>query len=121
VDTYRNNDSLAIEFTTVPLITAYPYLENFETDNGKWYAKGSNSSWQWGAPAGVNIRKAASGQKAWATSLYGSYNNSELSYLYSPCFDLSALQEPVISFSHIFFSETTCTCDFHWLEYSMDG
>lgn len=120
-DSYRDNDSLLIEFTTVPLITGYPYLQQFESDNGNWYTNGSNSSWQWGSPAGANIYKAANGQNAWVTSLGGNYNNSELSYLYSPCFDLSNLQQPVISFSHIFFSEANCTCDLHWLEYSLDG
>ena len=55
------------------------------------------------------------------TSLTGNYNDNELSYLYSPCFDLSSLHQPELSFSHIFQTEDDCACDYHWAEYSIDG
>jgi hypothetical protein len=120
-DSYRVNDTLTTSFQTTPLITSYPYLESFESNAGYWYAAGLNSSWQWGTPAGAIINKAANGTKAWVTNLTGNYNNNELSYLYSPCFDLSGLTQPVLSFSHIFRTEDDCYCDFHWVEYSTDG
>lgn len=120
-DNYRTNDTVTTSFQTVPLITSYPYLEGFESNNGNWYTGGINSSWQWGTPAKTIINKAANGTKAWVTSLTGNYNNNELSYLYSPCFDLSSLTQPVLSFSHIFRTEDNCNCDFHWVEYSTDG
>lgn len=120
-DNYQNNDSLLnIVFHTTPVITTYPYLEGFETNNGYWYTGGIVSSWQWGAPANSIINKAANGNNAWVTSLAGNYNNGEQSYLYSPCFDLSSLVQPVFSFSHIFRNEDDCDCDFHWVEYSLD-
>ena len=121
-DTYKANDSLpAVSFHTVPQISRFPYLEGFEANDGYWYTGGSNSSWQWGTPAKTIIDKAAGGTKCWATSLTGNYNDNELSYLYSPCFDLSTLANPVLSFSHIFQTEDNCMCDFHWVEYSTDG
>lgn len=120
-DSYRTNDTLAAAFQTTPLITSFPYLESFESSAGNWYAAGLNSSWQWGTPAGVTINKAANGTKAWVTNLTGNHNNNELSYLYSPCFNLSGLTQPVLSFSHIFRMEDNCNCDFHWVEYSTDG
>ncbi len=40
--------------------------------------------------------------------------------MYSPCFDLTSLVKPVLSFSHIFQTEDDCNCDFHWVEYSLD-
>jgi hypothetical protein len=121
-DTYHKNDSLLnITFNPTPLINTYPYLEGFENSNGGWYTGGINSSWQWGTPAKTIINKAANGTKAWVTSLTGQYNNNELSYLYSPCFDLSGLTSPVLSFSHIFQTEDDCDCDYHWAEYSTDG
>jgi len=120
-DTYHANDSVTnINFTTTPVITAYPYLEGFENNNGYWYTGGVNSSWQWGAPQKTIINKAANGVNAWVTNLTGNYNNFELSYLYSPCFDLSSLSQPVFSFSHIFQTEDDCDCDYHWVEYSTD-
>jgi subtilase family protein/type IX secretion system substrate protein/immune inhibitor InhA-like protein len=122
-DTYPLNDTLApvITFQTTPLISTFPYLEGFESNNGNWYTNGTNDSWQWGTPAKTIINKAANGSKCWVTSLTGDYNNNELSYLYSPCFDLSGLTSPELSFSHIFQTEDDCDCDYHWAEYSTDG
>ena len=121
-DNYQRNDTLpVIAFQTAPLITVFPYLEGFENNNGSWYTNGVNDSWQWGTPAKKIINRAANGSKCWVTSLTGDYNNSESSYLYSPCFDLSGLTSPVLSFSHIFQTEDDCDCDYHWVEYSVDG
>jgi len=120
-DNYRNNDSLLnVVFYTTPLITSYPYLQDFENNHGYWYTGGVVISWEWGEPSKTIINKAASGSNAWVTSLSGNYNVSELSYLYSPCFDLSGLSQPVLSFSHILQLEDNCDCDFHWVEYSVD-
>jgi hypothetical protein len=121
-DSYHNNDSLLnINFNTTPIISSYPYLEGFESSNGYWYTNGVNDNWQWGAPAKTIINKAANGNNAWVTNLTGNYNDNQLSYLYSPCFDLSSLTKPTLSFSHIFQTEDDCDCDYHWAEYSTDG
>ena len=122
-DNFRGNDSVTnYTFHTSPsyaVTAAQPYLENFETNDGSWYAAGVNSSWQWGTPVKTVINKTANGTKAWVTNLTGTYNDNELSYLYSPCFDLSALTQPVLSFSHIF--EIESGFDYTWVEYSADG
>jgi Subtilase family/Secretion system C-terminal sorting domain len=120
-DNYQNNDSSA-DYTiqTSPLINQYPYLEGFEKNNGYWYTNGQNDSWQWGKPSKQIIHKAANGSNAWVTNLTGNYNDNEYSYLYSPCFDLTSLTKPVLSFSHIFQTEDACNCDFHWVEYTLD-
>lgn len=121
-DSYNHNDSiLNYTFRTSPVVNTFPYLEGFESNDGSWYAKGSNSSWQWGTPAKTVINKAANGTKAWVTSLTGNYNNNELSYLYSPCFDLSGMTQPVLSFSHIFQLEDATPADYNWIEYSDNG
>jgi hypothetical protein len=120
-DTYSNNDSLMhTRFRTTPVITSYPYLEGFETNNGYWYSGGINSSWEWGTPNKSIINKAANGTKAWVTSVAAGYKDNELSYLYSPCFNLTGLTQPVLSFSHIFKTEDDCPCDYHWMEYTLD-
>ncbi|HVM88399.1 MAG TPA: S8 family serine peptidase [Puia sp.] len=121
-DTYPKNDSLPdIVFQTVPVISSFPYLEGFENNNGYWDTNGINDSWQWGAPAKTIINKAANGNNAWVTNLTGNYADNQSGYLYSPCFDLSSLAHPVLSFSHIFQTEDDCDCDYHWVEYSTDG
>ncbi|MFN8247691.1 MAG: S8 family serine peptidase [Ferruginibacter sp.] len=119
-DNYQSNDSI-IQYSlhNSPVITNYPYLEGFESGNGNWFSKGSNSTWQWGTPSKTNIFKAANGDKIWVTNLTGSYSDNELSYLYSPCFYLGGLTQPVLSFSHIFQVEQDY--DYTWVEYSTDG
>ncbi|HVY75822.1 MAG TPA: S8 family peptidase [Puia sp.] len=120
-DNYHNNDSSQSFFVqTTPLISQYPYLEGFENNNGYWFTNGINDDWQWGRPQKTIIHKAANGNNAWVTRLTGNYSDNEYAYLYSPCFDLSSLNQPVLSFSHIFKTEDDCDCDFHWVEYSLD-
>ena len=121
-DNYRSNDSiLNFAFHVSPVISTFPYLEGFEGSAGSWYSKGQNSSWQWGTPNKTIINKAANGTKAWVTSLTGNYNTNEISYLYSPCFNLSGLTQPVLSFSHIFQIEDGTPADYNWIEYSVNG
>ena len=119
-DSYPANDSiLNYTFHNTPVISTYPYLQSFEADDGNFYTNGNNSTWQWGTPAKTIINKAANGNKAWVTNLTGNYNNNETSYLYSPCFDVSSLVQPMLSFSHIFNIELDY--DYTWVEYSTDG
>ncbi|AEV98879.1 hypothetical protein A4D02_10030 [Niastella koreensis] len=118
-DSNSANDTITATAHTSPVITSYPYLEGFEgANNGYWYTGGANSSWQCGKPSGAVIKNAANGNKAWITGLNSGYKNNELSYLYSPCFDLSQLTQPVLSFSHIYNTQNN---DVHWVEYSTDG
>ena len=120
-DTYAGNNTFGPDTVhTSPLISTFPYLEGFESSDGNWFTGGINSSWQWGAPTKTIINQAANGNNCWVTNLTGDYNNNELSYLYSPCFNLSSLTSPVLSFSHIFQTEDDCDCDYHWVEYSTD-
>ncbi|HET8573392.1 MAG TPA: S8 family serine peptidase [Edaphocola sp.] len=125
-DSYKLNDSI-INFTihNQPVIDSFPYLQDFEQDNGHFYTEGYNDSWAYGTPGSVKINHAASGQKAWKTNLTGGYNDNEISYLYSPCFDISQLQKPMLSFSLATDIETNPTdssvFDQAYVEYSTDG
>lgn len=122
-DSYRLNDTAFIQLVNSPVINSYPYLQNFESDNGFWYTGGLRSSWQYGTPSSPNIGKAASGTKVWKTSLNGNYNDSEFSYLYSPCFDMTGLTNPTLSFSLALDIEDcgASLCDAAYMEYSADG
>lgn len=119
-DNYATNDSI-LDFVihNSPIVNTYPYWESFEADNGNYYSQGTNNTWQWGAPVKTLISKASNGAKAWVTNLAGTYNNNETSYLVSPCFDLTGLQNPVLSFSHIY--DVELNYDYTWVEYSLDG
>lgn len=125
-DTYRDNDTLRITIINSPVVTVtttIPYLENFESGNGYWYTGGDNSSWEFGTPSSYMISRAASGANAWKTRLSGNYNDNELSYLYSPCLDVSGLSVPTLSFSLSLDIENcnTSLCDGAYVQYSLDG
>ncbi len=123
-DTYRKNDSL-LNFVihNQPLISSYPYLENFETNDGYWYTEGVNNSWEYGVPSSPRINKAYSGSHVWKTNLDGNYNDNESSYLYSPCFDISKLQHPELRFKMAMDIENCgmVLCDMAFMDYSFDG
>ncbi len=122
-DSYVENNAESITFYNAPLVTSFPYLENFETNDGYFHAEGRNNSWGYGAPISSKINTAASGSKAWKTNLEGNHNNNELSYLYSPCFAVTGMTAPTLSFN-IAMELEVCDpdpCDFAYVEYSADG
>lgn len=119
-DNYAANDSiLKYDVHNSPVVSQFPFLESFEQNDGFFYAKGTNSSWAWGVPNAPGINRAANGRRAWVTNLTGNYFDNETSYLYSPCFDVSTLTRPMLSFSH--YTDIETDYDFSWVEYSTDG
>lgn len=122
-DSFHDNDTAVATVQSIPLITAFPYLQNFENNDGGWFSEGSPNSWEYGTPASPKIKNAASGAKAWKTRLAGNYNDGENSYLYSPCFNIGSMSKPTLSFSVALDLENcgATACDRVWLEYSTDG
>lgn len=102
-------------------ITVFPsYTEDFEASNGGWTGSGTNSTWAWGSPTGTSITSAASGSRCWKTSLTGTYNNSETSYLTSPIFDFSCLTaDPTLTFFLAHYIESGY--DYAIVQLSTDG
>lgn len=102
-------------------ITTYPYNEGFETSAGGWFAGGAASDWAWGTPSKPVIAGAGGGSRCWITGgLTGSlYNNSEASWLQSPCFDFTSLQYPYITFKVVW--ETEQRFDGANLQYSINN
>jgi hypothetical protein len=125
-DSFRDNDTVTVTIINSPVIASFPYLENFEGSDGSWYSRGKNNSWEYGTPSSSKINRAASGSKAWKTNLAGAYKDAQLSYLYSPCFDLTGLTNPTLSLS-IALDLEDCgnndgdLCDGAYVEYSQDG
>lgn len=113
------NDTLSASMVSVPLISAMPYVEDFEASAGGWTSYGTNNTWQHGTPTGVVINTAGGGTQSWTTNLTGDYNNSELSYLESPCLNLSTLTSPQVRFKIWWESENGW--DGVQLQYSTDG
>ncbi len=108
------------------IINTFPYEEDFETDDGGWFTSGKNGTWEWGSPANTVINHAARGDKCWVTNLSGDYNSLEWGYLYTPCFDVSALANPMMSMALIVDTEDNedtdeFPFDYLFVEYSTDG
>ncbi len=122
-DSFRDNDTTTYIVRNAPVISSFPYLENFESSDGNWYAGGINSSWEYGTPVSNKINRAASGARAWKTRLLGNYNDNEYSYLYSPCIDVTSMANPTLSFSMAMDIEDCGAniCDAVWVEFSVDG
>ncbi len=123
-DTYQLNDSiLDINIVNQPLITSFPYVEGFENSNGSYFAEGLNNSWQHTIPQGEVIKKAANGKYVWKTGLTN-HNDNEISRLYSPCFDISSLSNPMLSINlsyQIEAKENDHLFDYAFIEYSNNG
>ncbi len=122
-DSFRDNDTLSVVVRNLPVVSSFPYLQDFEAGDGYWFTVGKRSSWEYGTPASNRISGAASGSKAWKTRLQGHYNDEEFSYLYSPCFNIAGMTKPTLSFSLALDIEDcgATICDAAWVEYSADG
>jgi hypothetical protein len=122
-DNFKDNDTLILNIFNAPLITSFPHIENFETNDGYWHSAGIINSWEYGIPVANKIAKAASGTKAWKTNLTGNYKNQETSYLYSPCYNIGGMTNPTLSLN-IALDLEDCggtLCDGAYIEYSGDG
>jgi hypothetical protein len=118
-DTVSWNDTFATSITHTPTYSL-PYTESFESANHGWTIGGTNSSWEWGVPGGHTIDTAAHEQMAFVTNLDSTYNSNELSYLTSPCFDLSTITyDPILSFDLNY--QTERNYDHVWIEYSLNN
>lgn|GEM_PF-420153 len=98
-DSFIGNDSASTTFSVKPIISSYPYSENFASGANGWTVEGTNPSWVLGTPSGAVINSAASDANSWVTNLSGTYNNSENSWVIGPCFDFSSLVNPSIQMS----------------------
>ncbi len=121
-DSVLANDTTSLLIVSIPFIDEYPYYDDFEAWSGGWTVERDGvgqASWAYGTPSGNIINSAVSGTAAWVTNPNGNYNNSERSYLVSPCLDFSSLNEdPRIAF-HFNFDSEDC-CDRGWVEVSTD-
>lgn len=87
-DEYPQNNSMQKKVLSLPYYNL-PYAQDFNTSHGHWYSFGNNNTWEYGT---------LSGARCWATKLTEDYPAGDSAWLESPCFDLSNLQKPMLSF-----------------------
>lgn len=102
-------------------INLFPYNEGFELTNGGWVSGGTGNDWAWGIPSKPVISSAGSGTKCWVVGglTAGAYTDGTSSWLQSPCFDMSGLSYPYISFK--VFWEMEQRFDGASFQYSLDN
>lgn len=116
-DEDMTNDMLDVTVMTSDAADGDAYASSYEASEDGWRGTGD---FEWGAPAATVITGASDGTNAWVTGLAGNYHDSEMSYLYSPCFDFSAYaSDPNVVFDVYWDIEDEW--DAAWLEVSTDG
>ncbi len=114
------NDTLSIQVNVLPVISNFPYLEDFEAGNGDWFTFGL--TWEHGLPTTPLFSSANSNcsNNAIVTNLDGFYDNSLVEYIYTPIFDFSGIvTDPIIKFD--MFRDLENCCDETWVEMTTDG
>ncbi len=118
-DTFSSNNSLIIDLRINHDAVANDIygFENrpFLVENNS----GNVSVWERGAPSGVVLNQTGSGSNAYATNLNGDYNNQSIDYLYTGCYDLASMNNPVVQFDMAF--EIELDWDLLYMEYSTDN
>lgn len=111
----------------LPYINSFPYRTSFEAGTDGWVAESFSDpsqimlSWGLATPAGQTINSASDGVNAWFANNagLGSYFPNERSVLNGPCFDMTQIGRPVISFDY--WNNTDFGSDGVYLEVSDDN
>jgi hypothetical protein len=116
-----SNDTVASTISKTFFVDSYPYLETFADGQEGWEIDNNqNGSWAFGNPNKPSIVGAASDTNAFVTGgLSGDYNAQESSFVYSPCFDFTVLNDPYVQMSVWYESEFIF--DGGQIQYSTDG
>lgn len=97
---YSTQDS----FTTAPVISTFPYTENFDATTTPWTTSAINAgtnAWVRGTPAKTNLSSAFSAPNAMVTFLTGNYLGTEDCVILSPQFNFTSFtSDPVLRFRH---------------------
>lgn len=122
-DSYADNDSiLHYEIFHLNHVANLPYLQTFEEATTD-FLTGDSSSFVMGVPTHAGIRYSANGDNCWSADGILSDSAKYTSYLYSPCFDLSGLDNVYLSFSlsgNFPMEDTHVALAAAWVEYSTD-
>ena len=80
-----------------------PYFNDFETSITGWRHNSTlgEDEWVWGTPQGTYLDSAFSGTKAFITNDTGIVSSNSRMHLYSPQFNLTQLQKPVMEFDFL--------------------
>lgn len=95
-------NALIVIKSVLGVTKALSYFQDFNQGAAGWYVDGINSSFKLTNISKQYTQPTSSQDYYWtplSTLSGGYYNKGESSYIYSPCFDLSDLDRPMLSFS----------------------
>jgi hypothetical protein len=118
-DTYSDNNTLSTSFNTNTADDTPTVVNTFEEDSDKWLTDSVMGLWQMATPGTTQLNTVASGTKAYITNPAGNYPDNNISNLVSPCYDLTTITNPVISFKMAFDIEVNW--DVLYMQYSTDN
>ncbi len=95
-----------------------PYDDSFDSEFTLWQVDRDSSIWELGATEGYSAEQGSTNQKAWVTKLTEPYSANSHNWLYSPCFDLTALNRPFLSMDY--WSDSEIGLDGTVLQASLD-
>jgi len=105
-DLYSSNNTSTNTFTITELNTTPTTINSFETSNDELIVETSGdlntNLWQRGAPAKELLNAAPTGTNAYITGLTGNHPDKTTSYLYTKCYDLTLVSNPVLNFKMAF-------------------
>ena len=117
-DAFVNNNILFAEFST-NYSGEGQYINTFgDVNEDQWLViteGASNNLWQ----KGLSNKFNDAFDNAYATNISGNYSDETTSYLISPCYDLSQLENPVLKFDMAF--DIEFEWDVLYLEYTLDN
>ncbi len=102
-DAFESNNQMSVTFQTNDSGSTQSVM-TFESNSERLLAVADYGSknWELGIPSGEDLNQASSGTKVYATNLDGNYTDNTKTYLYSPCYDLTTLADPVLKFDMAF-------------------
>lgn len=111
IDEMWEENNTAVFPVVLSNIQTVPYENDFETQIDNWYHYSlfGNDDWSWAEPQGTVITNAFSGQKGFITQPNGIVSSQSLMFLYTPVFDLSGVNNPVLEFDMFFDNYTGIT------------
>ena len=112
-------DTQTVRLVISPTINSYPYVQDFESGDGDWFAESRDSSyallWEHGIDGDPRGIPDDASNHIWTTYLNSSYGAGEDAWVYSPCFDLDSLDRPMISLDY--WTDTRSSVDGAVIEY----
>ena len=123
-DTYDDNNRKSVAFVVNDQNTDPTMVNSFENESTDAWLVDTNPDsgtdlWQMAAPGSALLNTVASGTKAYITNPAGQYPDNTVANLISPCYDLTTITNPVMSFQMAFDIEVDW--DVLYMQYSLDN